>query len=315
MNKITLFKNLFIFSPHIMSYNIIPKQDIVKKSLVVVIAIMCFLCTTGLAAVYLLNNSVKHWNSQISSEATIEVTPRDGYNVSDDLKSASELAMNFAGVYDTEILSENSTKKLLEPWLGNNLSFNDLPIPRVIIIHLAENSYFDPIKFKKYLYTNLPNCNFNNNQAWIKQLQAMADSCTIIVSFIVLLLSCALIITIIFATLSAVSANKHIIEILHFLSADKSYIAKQFDVVFFYKAIQGALIGALATILLFFALFYFNSQYNNYHVQLSAFFGNFHLGVLYYVEMIILVFFVVMLTVFACRVTVLKQLYSLETKL
>lgn len=315
MNKTALLKNIFIFSPNIVSDNIIPKQDIVKKSLVVVIAIMCFLCTTGLATVYLLNSSVKHWNNQIGSEATIDVTPRDGYNINDDLKYASELAMNFTGVYDTEILNEDATKKLLEPWLGNNLSFNDLPIPRVIMVHLVENGPFDSVKFKNYLSTNLPNANFNTNHAWIKQLQSMAHSCTIIVSFIVLLLSCALIITIIFATLSAVSSNKHIIEILHFLSADKSYIAKQFDVVFFYKAIQGAILGALATILLFFALFYFNSHYRNYHVQLSAFFGNFHLGVLYYIEMLVLVFFVVILTVFACRVTVLKQLYSLETKL
>lgn len=314
MNKLQLLKHACNIPINLTSDNLIPKKDIVKKSLVVVIAIMCFLCTSGFACIYLLNRSVTNWNKNIGGEATIEVTPIKGHDIEADLKAASELAINFAGIYDTEILSEKATKQLVEPWLGKNANFKDLPIPRIIILHLNEDKSFDANKFNSYLTKAMPNCIFNNNHAWITQLQNMAYNCTIIVSFIVLLLCSSLVISIIFATLSAVSANKHIIEILHFLTADKSYITKQFDVVFFYKAVQGSFAGALTTLILFSALHYFNITNHNYHIQLAAFFGDFKLGILYYIEMLILVFMVICLTMLACRITVLKKLYALETE-
>lgn len=294
--------------------NIIPKQDIVKKSLVIVIAIMSFLCTSGLASVHLLNKSVKQWNSDIGTEAMIEIMPRENHNIEQDLKNASEIAMNFGGIYDTEILTVSATKKLLQPWLGNNVNYNDLPIARIIILHLNEDINFDSKKFTNILKTSLPNANFNNKHAWVKELKTMATNCAIIVGFIVLLLSGTLIITIVFATLSAVNANKPIIEILHFLSADQSYIIQQFDTVFLHKAFQGTALGAITTMMLFYILHLLRTYSLNY-THLYAFFGNFKLGFMYYIEMFLLLFFVVILTVITCRATILKQLHNLENNI
>lgn len=308
MSDIKHLFNIFIKAP---KDNIIPKKDIIKESLVVVVAIMSFLCASALASVYLLNNSVKRWNSELGTEATIEIAPRDTQNIEQDLKSASELAINFPGIYDTEILTINNTKELLHPWLGDTSNYNDLPIPRIVIVHITNDNIFDDIKFKSILKKQLPNASFNNNHSWVTELKTTANNCILISGFIVLLLISSLIITIIFATLSAVNANKHIIDILHFLSADQSYIVRQFDVVFFHKAVQGALIGAIATITMFYLLFLFNS-YGINHTHLYAFFGNFKLGAIYYLEMCILLVFVIILTTLTCRTTVVKQLYKLE---
>lgn len=295
--------------------NIIPQNDIAKNSLVIVIAIMSFLCCAALGSVYLLNSSVKHWNSELATEDSIEIFPQEGHDINADLNKASKLAINFQGIYDTEILSETTTKKLLQPWLGNDFDIHDLPIPRIIILHLYDNAAFNSSKFQEVLHQQLPNSKFNNGHLWVKELQKMAHNCSVIASFMVLLLYCALTITIIYATRSSVATNKHIIDILHFLGANHTYIRKQFDSVFLYKAIQGATLGGGSAVLLFMGLFFVNLYDEAAHMQMAAFFNDFRLDWLCYLEFIILLLTVVFSILVTCRITVTKQLRQTDFNL
>lgn len=301
----------FIKSPR---DNIIPKRDEVKSSLIIVIMIMSFLCSLAICSANLLHQTALRWKNDIASESTIEIMPQPDRDIVKDLNQASNLAMGFPGVYDAQILSDDSTRALLEPWLGSGFDISVLPIPRIIIIHLTNESKFDSHKFSASLHKLLPNSRFNSHRKWINELRGMANTSIIVAAFIIGLLTISLVITIVFATRSTISANQDIIHILHFMGAESSYIVRQFDIDFLYKAFKGAAIGSLATIILFFVFFLAAPYYNtsNSNIALTSFFSNFHLNGSCYLQIMLLTAAVSLLTMLTSRFAIKQQLKILD---
>src|SRR6476620_10391731 len=119
---------------------IVPAQNIAGRALVLVIAIMTFLSCLTFGAVTLVRDTASVWENQISREATIQIKPVDGLDMEAALAQASQIAGEFPGVKSTKIVDREATARLLEPWLGSGLNIDELPVPRLIIVTIDENS-------------------------------------------------------------------------------------------------------------------------------------------------------------------------------
>jgi len=107
------------------------------RALVAVIAIMTFLAALTLGAVVLIRATATDWQSEVSREVTIQVRPVPGRDIEGDVKTAAAIAEKQPGVAGVRPYSKTETARLLEPWLGTGLTFDDLPVPRLIVVRIA----------------------------------------------------------------------------------------------------------------------------------------------------------------------------------
>jgi cell division transport system permease protein len=208
---------------------ILPPSNIQGNALLVVIAIMAFLACLTLGGVSMVRATASSWQSQISREITIQITPEDGLDMGAALVKARDLALTFVGTRDGQIMDDSATARLLEPWLGTGLNLEDLPVPRLIVITIDESNPPDFEAMRALLKVEVPQAFLDDHRTWVDRLVQMANTTVLIGSGILILVFTAMVLTVIFATRGALSGNRHIIEVLHFVGAEGSFVAQEFQ--------------------------------------------------------------------------------------
>ena len=294
--------------------NIVPSESIASTALVFVIAIMAFLACLTLGAVAMINSSANQWQSDISREVTIQIKPADGREMEKSIRAASRIALSFPGVSKVTALNDAATARLLEPWLGAGLELSELPVPRLLTVSIAEENQPDFEAMRIKLEEEVPGASLDDHRAWVERLTTMAVTMVIIGLSVFGLMMAATVTTVIFATRGAMSGNKDVVEVLHFVGADSTFISRQFQHHFLLLGLKGAIVGTLAAVGLFVLL----GLWSSYSVatpqgdQITALFGSFSPGLFGYAGMIAVLLLVAGLTAFTSRWTVYKQIQILQ---
>jgi cell division transport system permease protein len=294
--------------------SIVPSETIAGTALVFVIGIMAFLACLTLGAVSLVNSSASKWQSDISREVTIQLRPSDAVEMDNAIRQASRIALAFDGVAKVETLDDDATKRLLEPWLGTGLQLSELPVPRILTVSLSEGEKPDFQEMQEKLEAEVPGSSLDDHRAWVDRLTTMAWSMVVIGAAIFMLVISATITTVIFATRGAMSGNKDVVEVLHFVGADESFIATQFQKHFLVLGAKGACCGVAAAIVLFVGLGIWSSSAvaTPEGDQITALFGTFSLGWGGYFGMVLVLILVAVLTALTSTWTVKKQVNLLQ---
>src|SRR5690606_36433239 len=135
---------------------IVPPANVSGRALMFVIAIMAFLACLTFGAVSMVRATAASWQSQISREITIQIKPDDNLDMEQALKDARDLALTFAGTRDGTIVDKAATARLLEPWLGEGLDIDELPVPRLVIVTIDEQSPPDFAAMRNALSEKIP---------------------------------------------------------------------------------------------------------------------------------------------------------------
>src|ERR1700727_51939 len=112
---------------------IVPRASISGRALVAVVAIMTYLASITTGTVLLVSASAAEWQSEGASEIPIQVRRAAGRDVDRDAAAATEAIRGQSGIIEIKPFTKQESAKLLEPWLGSGLSFDELPIPPVIV--------------------------------------------------------------------------------------------------------------------------------------------------------------------------------------
>src|SRR4030081_1259507 len=112
---------------------IVPRASIARRALDAVVAIMTFLASVTTGTVLLVSASAAEWQSEVASEITIQVRPSAGRDIDRDAAAVAEAMRGQPGIVEIRPFTKSESAKLLEPWLGSGLSFDALPVPRVIV--------------------------------------------------------------------------------------------------------------------------------------------------------------------------------------
>ena len=108
------------------------------RSLLGIIAILTFLAGLAAAGAELVAASSREWRASIAREATIQLRPQPGRDIEADLARTASIARTASGIADAKVLSKPEAEALLEPWLGRGLDLSSLPIPRLVVLRLAD---------------------------------------------------------------------------------------------------------------------------------------------------------------------------------
>jgi cell division transport system permease protein len=222
---------------------IVPRASIAGRALVAVVAIMTFLASITTGAVLLVSASAAEWQSDVSSEITIQVRPATGRDLDRDSAAVVEAMRSQPGIVEVRPFTKEQSSKLLEPWLGSGLSFDDLPIPRVIVARVAPGTTLDLATLRSRVSQVAPSTSVDDHRAWIERMRTMTGATVFAGIGILALVIVATIISVSFATRGAMAANRPIVEVLHFVGAGDRYIANRFQRHFLRLGLEGGLIG------------------------------------------------------------------------
>ncbi|MFA7414591.1 MAG: ABC transporter permease [Rhizobium sp.] len=293
---------------------ILPSSNIQGNALMVVIAIMAFLACLTLGAVSMVRATAAGWQSQISREITIQIKPDDTLDMNKALVRARDLALTFVGTKDGVIMDDDATARLLEPWLGTGLDLEDLPVPRLVIITIDETNPPDFAAMRELLKTEVPQAFLDDHRTWVNRLVSMARTTVLIGSGILVLVFVAMVLTVVFATRGALSGNRHIIEVLHFVGAEGSFVAQEFQKHFLKISLKGAVAGGMLAAALFAIASYWQSRTlaTPQSDQAAALFGTFSIGYAGYIGIFATMIVIALLTTLTARLTVIRTIYEID---
>ena len=230
---------------------IVPRASIAGRALVAVVAIMTFLASITTGAVLLVSASAAEWQSEVASEITIQVRPQAGRDLERDAVAVAEARRAQPGIVEIRPFTKAESAKLLEPWLGSGLSFDYLPVPRVIVARVAPGTALDLAALRSRVTQAAPSATVDDHRAWIERMRSMTGATVFAGIGILALVIIATIISVSFATRGAMAANRPIVEVLHFVGAGDRYIANRFLRHFLRLGLQGGVIGGGAAMLAF----------------------------------------------------------------
>jgi cell division transport system permease protein len=293
---------------------IVPQQSVQGRALLAVIVIMSFLACLTIGAVSMIRSTAASWASQISREITIQIKPDDKLDMDKALLEARQLALSFVGTRDGRIVDKEATARLLEPWLGPGLDIDELPVPRLVIVTIDEGSPPDFAAMRSELKKKIPQAYLDDHRTWVDRLVSMARTTVIIGSGVLGLVFFAMVLTVIFATRGALAGNRHIVEVLHFVGAESSFVAEEFQKHFLMISLKGSLAGALLAALSFAAAGWWQTSTiaTPESDQAAALFGSFAIDWTGYTGIFLTMMVIAGLTTLTARFTVMRTIDEID---
>jgi cell division transport system permease protein len=292
---------------------LVPPDSIAGRALIVVIAIMTFLACLTAGGAILIGDASEGWRDDVSRDVTIQVKPRPGEDVDALVATAADVASKAPGVADVRPYSKAESEKLLAPWLGEGFDLGQLPVPRLLIVHM-QSAHRDDLKpLRDALAAGAPTASLDDHRLWLSRLDTLANAVVVFAAALFALMIVAMATAIGFATRGAMAGAREIIEVLHFVGAADSYVAREFQGHFLRLGLKGAAIGGVAA-MLFFALGALISSWSTRSAggeEISSLFGAFRLGAFGYFAIVVICLAIAALTGFLSRQIVFRQLRGL----
>jgi cell division transport system permease protein len=286
--------------------------SIAGRALVIVVAIMTYLASMTAGTVELVASASASWRSDIAREVTIQVRPRQGRNIEQDVQAAAALARSIPGIATVKINDKKASERLLEPWLGVGLDIGELPVPR--LIELTVDGRPDFAALRQQLSAQVPNASLDDHRIWLQRLGAMASAMVLVGVLIMILVLIATALAIAFATRGAMAGNRDIIEVLNLVGASDSFIAREFQRHFLRLGLRGGAIGGGAAMITFWFAGFTAARWSATPGgdQVEALFGTFALGLRGYAAVFLIAFIVAITTAVVSRFTVHRNLRGLD---
>jgi cell division transport system permease protein len=224
------------------------------------------------------------------------------------------IAQAYPGIADVRPLSKDESSRLIEPWLGTGLALDDLPVPRIIVVRFAGGTAPDFEQLRRMLVAEVPSATLDDHRGFVDRMRVMVQAAVFAGLSVLILVVAATILSVTFATRGAMAANRTVIEVLHFIGAKNSFIARHFQRHFLLLGLKGGLIGGGAASALFACaeLAHRWLPANGPADEFAALFGTFSIGAWGYVAIAGQVAMIAGVTALTSRSTVNRTLETIQ---
>lgn len=212
-----------------------------------IIGLMVYLAGLALAGTLVLNGTLARWDRSLSGTLTVQLPPVEP-GKDDALPLVLQILRETAGVKNAEPLGTEATGRLLEPWLGNALSAEDLPLPRLIDLRIDTDAPPDLAALRARLAAAAPQAVLDDHRLWLDRLASLVVSVELTALAVVALIGAAAVLTVVFTTRAGLAVHHGVIEVLHLIGARDTYIARQFERQALELGLRGGIMGLLLTI-------------------------------------------------------------------
>ncbi|WP_210260080.1 cell division protein FtsX [Hongsoonwoonella zoysiae] len=293
---------------------IVPPQAVAGRALTLVVAIMSFLACVTVGSVAIVREAADDWANEITRELTIQIRPADGVDMLREIDKAIALAQEFQGVGTVHALSDAETRELLRPWLGDGLDLDALPVPRLIKVSVDDPQALDLAALRQAVSREIAGGSLDDHSAWTDRLASMANAVVIAGFAILVLVLWSMVLSVVFATRAAMSGNREVVEVLHFVGAEESFIAREFQRHFLLLGLKGGIIGGAIACVIFIGLDVLADRRSALPgvEQATVLFGDLSVGPAGYLGILAVIFLVTVLTAITSRFSVHMHLAQLD---
>ena len=217
------------------------------------IGLMVYLATLTLAFSLILTSAIERWDAGLQGSLTVQVpVPADGSALAAGrLDAILAVLRRTPGIATATPMSPAAEQELLRPWLGGSLDDVALPLPILVDIHTDSGAVIDTARLEQRLEVVVPGASVATHDRWLGRLFRAARLIVLSGDLAVALIGAGAILTIIFTTRTGLLIHHDVIELLHLVGAQDSYVARQFQSHSFRQALRGGALGmvlALVTI-------------------------------------------------------------------
>jgi cell division transport system permease protein len=221
------------------------RQDASGRFLPWIIALMVYLAAVGGVALIWLGDTLAEWNATLASALTLQL-PADTSEAR--IEMALGALRQTKGVLSAHLLAPAETAKLLEPWLGKTVPIDTLPLPHLVDVRVNPAVAIDYETLRRQLDSIVPNSQLDNNRAWLAGVRDFAVRLEGLITGGVVVVTILIVAIIIFTARIGLAIHRSVIELLHLLGAQDSYIARQFQVHALGLGLRGGIIGGIAAV-------------------------------------------------------------------
>jgi cell division transport system permease protein len=222
------------------------------------IALMVYLAALALVCTMVMGRVAERWDTGLSGSITVQIPPglvsadhppeaRGQAEVS--LNKVIEILLATPGVTGAEVLEPDEIVGLLEPWLGAGASYGDLPLPTLIAVGVDPAASPNFQELSRRLAQAVPGTVLDDHQSWLGQLLDLARSIELLAALIVVLVGASAVTMVVFATRMGLAIHSRVIELLHLIGAQDSYVAREFEAHALKLALRGGIVGLLLAVL------------------------------------------------------------------
>ncbi len=236
------------------SMQILPRHDGERRSLLAVVAVMCYLASLAGAGVIGIQAATERWTTGLTSTVTVKLKPQNDLRSGDPGFENSRLGLvieairGTSGVQRVELIDKEVTQQLLEPWLDPDIIPDSLPIPDLIDIQIDPLAPPDFDELESRIKTVDSSAELDNHMRWNDRILSFANIIHLVAVFILVIISLTTVVIVIFATRALLSARQEVVEVMHLIGAHDAAIASEFQKSFLITGLQGGVIGVLGAI-------------------------------------------------------------------
>ncbi|GAA0785061.1 ABC transporter permease [Roseibium denhamense] len=293
---------------------IVPPQSVAGRSLTLVVAIMSFLACLTVGAVSVVWDAADAWQNDLVREVTIQIRPTEGVNMLLEIDKAVALAQEFPGIGSVRALSDAETKALLQPWLGDGLQLDGLPVPRLIQITISDPEQLNLSQLRTQVTQEISGASLDDHSVWTSRLSAMAGAVVLGGFGLLVLVLGSMVLSVVFATQAAMAGNKDVVSVLHFVGAEDTFIAREFQRHFLVLGLKGGVAGGFTAGLSFLVLDMLTRQGSGQAGadQVSSMFGTVSVSLPGYFGVVGVIFLVAILTALTSGLAVKAHLAKVD---
>lgn len=229
-------------APHLLP----PVRDQALGFLPWVLALMVYVAALAGVGLIVLHGTLRAAERSLGTALTLQV-PADA--------SGSRLATIMAvlrrtrGIESAHLFEAAETARLLEPWLGPAVPLDELPVPRLIDVHIDPAAPPDLATLRHEIESVLPQARLDDHRRGLHRASAAARRVEILLAAAIAAALLLIAASAIFAVRTALMIQRADIELLHLLGASDAAIAGRFAARYLGVGLLGGVVGALAAIL------------------------------------------------------------------
>lgn len=227
------------------------ERDASGRFLPWLVSVMVYLAALALICGLAMNRLVEHWGAGLKGTVTVQIPAPESPaapDAPDPIDRVIERLLATSGVTAAEVLEPDEIADLLEPWLGAGAADATLPLPTLIAVTIDPEAGTDLDALGREIAEAAPGAVLDDHQTWLAGLVDLAHSIQIIAGLVVTLVGLSAVSMVVFATRMGLAVHAQVIELLHLVGAQDTYIAAQFQAHALKLALRGGAFGLLLAV-------------------------------------------------------------------
>ncbi len=224
--------------------------------LTLLIALMTFLAVIALSSSFVLKSMSDRWSSGLENKITVEIPPtshdgetRNKNEISQIAERIESLLQNHPAIDSVTILDNDEISELISPWLGENFSLEDIPVPGLLSVELNETSASPVDKLADRIEAIDKSSRLDTHESWLNDLLNFAGALQLGAFILAIIIGSTTVAAVAGAVRARMAVHSAEIELLHIMGASDEYITRQFQRHSLILALKGGLAGTVSAML------------------------------------------------------------------